>query len=149
MKNAKYEEMINQNQLWMELYMTDEGYKFEKGYLYCLGQAVEMDAIPSQDIDLPMDLQDCVLVGTSDEVLMWEMAGSSCRYYLDGPSIEFFKKPSEEEDEVNYPVPMVIHNICKRPLTICFEGIDETWTIQPGENKRIIPWRTDGADSKE
>lgn len=145
MTNDKYEELFKNNGLWMELHLTDERYKFVKGFLHFDGQDVEMDAITYFVPELP----DAMIVGSTDEVNMWKMNGSMCRYFLDDRVIEFFKKPGDEEDEVNYPVPMVIHNTCIRPLSICFEGMDATWTIPPGENKRIIPWRMDGADKIE
>ena len=84
---------------------------------------------------------DAMMVGVEEEVWMWDMKGSMCQFYLDdSSSIKFFRNPTGEDD--THPVPMLIHNVCQRPLIILFEYCDSEYEIAPGESREIVPFQT-------
>lgn len=117
----------------LELYLTDERYKFVKGFYYCGNQKLKLAARTYFVPDFP----DAMMVGVEEEVWMWDMKGAMCQFYLDdSSSIEFFRNPTGEDDA--NPVPMLIHNVCQRPLTILFEDCDAEYEIAPGESKEIV-----------
>lgn len=120
----------------LELYLTDERYRFVKGFYHCGGQKLKLAARTYFVPECP----DAMMVGVEEEVWMWGMKGSMCQYYLDDTAIEFFRNPTGEDDA--HLVPMLIHNVCQRPLTILCEGYDAIWTIAPGESKEIVPFQT-------
>lgn len=120
----------------LELYLTDERYKFVKGFYYCGDQKLKLAARTYFVPDFP----DAMMVGVEEEVWMWDMKGSMCQYYLDDMAIEFFQNPTGEDEE--HPVPMLIHNVCQRPLTILFEYCDVEYEIAPRESREIIPFQT-------
>lgn len=120
----------------LELYLTDERYKFVKGFYHCGGQKLKLAARTYFVPDFP----DAMMVGVEEEVWMWDMKGSMCQYYLDdSSSIEFFRNPTGEDEA--HLVPMLIHNVSPRPLSILFEDCDAEYMIAPGESKEIVPFQ--------
>lgn len=83
------------------------------------------------------DFPDAMMVGVEEEVYMWDMKGSMCQYYL-GDTIQFFRNPTGEDEA--HPVPMLIHNVSKRPLTILFEDCEAEYEIAQGESKEMVPF---------
>lgn len=124
----------------IELYMSlNENSYFGKGFYYDeAGKAYE--------------LTDYLHVGTfQDSVLIRFIAnetlnGCVCRYFPMTTYVEFYNTMYKQQD---YSVPMLIHNTGKEDLQIRFERYPHTWTIKPGESKRIIPFKADGSDRKE
>ncbi len=120
----------------LELYLTDEKYKFVKGFYHCGDQKLKLAARTYFVPECP----NAMMVGVEEEVWMWDMKGSMCQYYLDDTAIEFFRNPTGEDNA--HLVPMLIHNVCQRPLTILFEDCDSEYEITPGESKEIVPFQT-------
>lgn len=107
-----------------------------KGFYHCGDQKLKLAARTYFVPDFP----DAMMIGVEEEIYMWGIDGSMCQYYLDDTAIEFFRNPTGEDEE--HPVPMLIHNVCQRPLTILFEDCDVEYEIAPGESKEIIPFQT-------
>ena len=120
----------------LELYLTDEKYKFVKGFYHYNSRKFHLAA----RLYFVSDFPDAMMVGLEEEIWVWGMKGSMCQYYLDDTEIEFFRNPTGEDDA--YLVPMLIHNVCQRPLTILFEDCDAEYEIAPGESKEIVPFQT-------
>lgn len=121
----------------LELYLTDERYRFVKGFYHCGGQKLKLAARTYFVPECP----DAMMVGVEEEVWMWDMKGSMCQYYLDdSSSIEFFRNPTGEDEA--HPVLMLIHNVSKRSLTILFEDCEAEYEIASGESKKIVPFQT-------
>ncbi|MFQ6949095.1 MAG: hypothetical protein ACLRSB_05905 [Blautia hansenii] len=119
----------------LELYLTDVRYKFVKGFYHCGDQKLKLAA---RTYFVP-DILDAMIVGVEEEVHMWGMKGSMCQYYLDDTAIEFFRNPTGEDEA--HLVPMLIHNVSPRPLSILFENCDAEYIIAPGESKEIVPFQ--------
>ena len=124
----------------IELYLSmDDNYYFCKGFYYnSEKKAYELYTY----IHVSFTVDSC-LIGTN-EGIQW--GNFVCRYYLSGDRITFYNTLYHQQD---YSIPMLIHNNGTSDLIICFEGFSETWTIRPGEAKRIIPYNPAGADEKQ
>lgn len=124
----------------IELYMSlEDDYCFGAGFYY----DAEKNAHELREyVHLGM-FQDSVLIHiVKDELLM----DCACRYFPMGNSVEFYDTLYCEQD---YSTPMLIHNTGKQELQIRFQMYEHVWTIKPGESKRIIPFKPDGADMEE
>ena len=109
----------------LELYLTNEGNKFVKGFYY------DKDKNPHK---LHLDLH----IGTfTDTALIHDpdapFKDYYCRYYIDpGNTIEFYRMK-------DWNIPMLIHNVSEKELIIKCEVFSGTHTIKAGENKTITP----------
>lgn len=123
----------------LELYMSfNEVSCFGKGYFY--------DALKN-----PHELYKYELCGKNPgPVFLQYEEGSilhcSCTYQVITKGVEFHVTPHREQNSF---MPMVIHNTGDYPILIWFHRGSKTWTILPGETKRIIPFDPYGASIEE
>lgn len=121
----------------IELYLSlDDNCNFCKGFYYdCNKEKHEL--FPYIHVGLVVDT---ALVGIKERI---EECDFLCRYYIWPDKIEFYNTIYQQQD---YSVPILVHNNGSQNLIVCFEFMNVTWTIKPGESKRIVPYRLDGAD---
>ena len=119
----------------IELYLSTEGYQFAKGFYYD-GQRQPHPLASTVHLGM---FKDSVLIHKADD----PMGEFVCRYFPKGSNVTFYDTIYGQQD---YETPMVIHNTGDIPLRIEFEGFRATWTIPPGESKRIQPFCADGAN---
>lgn len=136
LKEPVYQDEANLIELYLGM---EEQHNFAKGFYYNEEKKTE---------ELYDDMHvgtftDTILIGTYKDSIWGEYV---CRYYYRDTDIEFYDTLYGQQD---YSTPMLIHNVGKTDLRICFERYDRHWTIKPGESKRIIPYQPDGADLEE
>lgn len=124
----------------IELYMSlEDDYCFGAGFYY---DAEKNTYELKEHVHLGM-FQDSVLIHiVKDELLM----DCVCRYFPMGRYVEFYDTLYKQQD---YSTPMLIYNTGNMDLQIRFQMYEHVWTIKPGESKRIIPGKPDGADPEE
>ena len=121
----------------IELYLSlDDNYYLCKGYYYDFEKKAH-ELYTNIHVGLMVD---SCLIGTI-EGRQW--GNFICRYFLGGERIVFYDTLYHQQD---YSMPMLIHNNGSGNMVICFDGFSETWTIKPGESKRIVPYSSEGAD---
>lgn len=124
----------------IELYLADnDGYYFEKGYLYDEKKVIHTLA-PYLNIGM---FQDSVLLGVAGED---EWDNYACRFFPQWGGIEFYDTLYHQQD---YELPILIHNIGTTKLTVRFQGMKVIWTIPPGESKRIIPYNEEVSKAQQ
>jgi len=121
----------------IELFLTDEGDRFAKGYYYAAaGQPHELVAYTHEGL-----LVDTCLVHFLKEDLM---CGIACRYYIDLEKVEIYNTLYGQQ---NYGRPILIHNNSSEPMTVEFEMFAGTWTIEPWGEKTIVPFTNANSDT--
>ena len=114
---------------------------------YYLGRAYYFDSIGKRQLlDYHINLgmfQDSVLIfGTEGEIEGYTL----CRFFPKEAGVLFYKTFCEDEI---YTIPMLLHNTGASDLTIRVDWHSNTWTIKPGESKRIMPYLADDSDIEE
>lgn len=119
----------------------------DEGNDYYLGRAYYFDSIGKRQLlDYHINLgmfQDSVLIfGTEGEIAGCPL----CRFFTKEGGDLFYKTFCENEI---YTLPMLVHNTGTSDLTLRFDWHSNTWTIKPGESKRIMPYLADDSDIEE
>lgn len=129
LKEAEYQDEAELVELYLSL---DDEENFCKGFFYDSSKEAHELFLR---IHVGMFV-DTALIGTKEGIKL-------CRYYITPEKVEFYDTLYKQQD---YSVPMLIHNNGSQNLVICFEFLDLTWTIRPGESERITPYRPIGSD---
>lgn len=124
----------------IELFLSNEDYyQFAKGFYHDeQGEVYELIS----NIHLGT-FQDSVLVRF---VPNEKINGYVCRYFPEANGINFYNTIYGQQ---GYSTPIRVHNVGESPFLVRFDRYSYTWTINPGENKLIVPYTQDGADPRE
>ena len=113
----------------IELYLTDEGDRFAKGYYYDGdGNAHELIACIHQG----MLVDTCLIHCASDDLMLRFV----CRYYIAPDEVMFYNTLYGQQD---YSLPILIHNNSAEPMTITLEWSPDSWTIPSWGEETITP----------
>lgn len=141
LQKAKIQEPVFQEDAELiELYLSLQEHSY-----FCKGFYYDENSNPHElfvHINIGFAV-DTALIGTAEDAIWGVYA---CRYYIRPDKIEFYDTLYGQQD---YSKPILIHNIGNKDLVVGFEFFDHTWTIKPGESKRIVSYNPTGVDEKQ
>lgn len=112
----------------IELYLSDEGNRFVKGFYYDADKAPhELEAFVHEGL-----IVDSCLVHFADDFI----TGIVCRYFIQPETIEFYDTLYHQQE---YNTPILIHNCSDKPMKVEFPFSIDVWTIEPWSDMRIEP----------